>query len=981
MPKYTFTDPSGKKYTSPDMPSRAAAWAQLSTHLGIGNSPPNQPSSPAQTGPQPTNTTPIPTPPLTPEQALSPSLAGQSLRTGSAYTPQEQQAMQGGTDISSGAPWGLRNEFSFMVDPTQQASTAAINKYFGKPVGSVGPMGPQFVNPQTGRNTLVNPSPTASVTSSSPPTIGGSMDMALDTAGAAGGAGAALAATKNPFAAYGMGVAGTGAAQYISNLGKNVVAKYYYGLPDSDIKDQQSADARNAAGAAGGQALFSAPGLAEPIGRFANYGFTGLGSTKALQKLYSAALNAREGLGDFKDLLGNAAANFSLAIHELLPGEIEKGNIFRKAATLEGATSGRLGTGTPLVNLEYQRTANNSDALSNSMDVVTNQYLPNAGYQYGEGSEGAALAVGRQKMMAKNQIDLERAQAANELTARTQGIQSPIEASKIALEPFVAVKNAAREQANEAWGNLKVSLGVPQEEAFGGAPYTQPMGEAPTIGYSDSTRSRLSQVVARGVSALRSKAPGSRDIAHNYFDSIPDELYHDYQRPGIGLIWDEPDQKFMTKDEQEAMGGDEAPYKQADDPQHDLNWYIENIKARRGGTRSQFKPDGSMRNPDAAIDKNVTDILRSNADQELATTDPHTLAQWEEAEDATKNFHDTFQHGILKMADGDYAGLDNPPFSQFLNKVLYGGNPVELEHFASIAKQHPYLQNHVGLSLLSIMDDALHGISPERVPQVYADMSQKLRPAMRAFLGKDEFDNYQALVKKVSDLNDKYQSFNNEWKLTDFGEGIPASVPNIRSILYNPNTTAQKAGRLYAFLLRNNPDLLDGVKADVAKAFADKVAPIGSGGRNINLSKINQLIGDKSTQAKIRLFLGGHYIDQVNSIGQAAKMAQGAPEVGTSKPISLVQNAVRWLVAPPLSREGRLYSLILGWRQRASARLLYNALSSPEGLKSLIDQRVASGKSAATLSVLGGLQAGSLASQLPSNPVGQPTTDQSGTQP
>jgi len=883
--------------------------------------------------------------PLTPESLVKAQTT--------QYGPGRVAAAQAGTDVLSGAPYGLQNKLSLEVSPSPQTQMDTVNQYFGKPVASFGPAGVQFPNPKTGQLTAAMPY------EGKFPTAGGTMDTGFDTGGAVGAGALTALVTKNPFAAWAATSGGAAVGQEVSNEFKNLFSRYFNKEPLTG--EQQKADLKNAGETGLSSAVMGSLGVLPSIGNYINRGAVNIGSVKALQRVLNAAVTQQNALEDFKGL--------QLSVPELLSNSTDPS---LRAVSLQekflGASRARdenfLTTNTPIVDIENARKTRNVNALADAYDDITRQYAPNEGYISPESSYEAAQLVASQKAAQQNQLQLRLDQSVNDTKAAAQPAMSRFNLGKNIVERLQLLKQAGQDAVNKAWGDLKVQLGVPVDEAYGGEPYAAPLGKSPKIGYTSITQSKLTELWQRGMSAMRHGEQGTigaNNKAGMIFDSIPDELYVDPQDPTLGLKFSDPSKELDNVD---------------------LHDYIDGIKNLRAGIRRSVRSGNVGWNPDTQIEKNVADILRDNANQWFAREgDPRVLEAWENAERATTDFHKSFNEGLLEQVDSQKAGNRERIFNQFATKVLMSGNDDELSRLANVTNQDPYAQDQMRLGIWSLIHEGIQSArTPQQLVRNYQSMVSRLAPTFKHFFGPGDLENmdtFDALTNKVDQLHQQYTDFNKEWSQSEFRD-TPASVSGIRKALFDANMPVDRIGKLYAFLSKENPQLLQGVKADMADAFAKSVSNKTPDGYVPDLTKMTSALGDRSTQAKIRLFLGGDYLTRASAIRDVAKLMAGPNQPEVEAPKSMFEQIIRMAVAPPLSREGRAYTGLLMWRHRAAARALYNALSSTDGLRSYINLANSRNTRAQVIGALGALNASSLASVLPSQPAPQATGSQSG---
>jgi hypothetical protein len=838
------------------------------------------------------------------------------------WSDKEQTAASHGTDITSGAPYALRNKLSLLTNPSDTDMANTINAHFG---GNVAPMRDpdtgemSYQDPKTGRRTLVN----SQSLGMSAPTAGGALDMAAQTAGGMGAAAGISAIGGEAIAPLAFGVGAT-AGQAVSDAGKHYV-RQWLGLP------QQNDELSKSIGDVGQAGLwnmgFSGAGwLLGPGGRVLT---KGLGETMSLDTanyLMDQVKLAKDKLGSIYTLLGNRSNEFQAAIPEILPEEAQARLDYRGALKGGGVTNKNWGFGDPIINQESRRVNSNLNVLAQTFQDVTEQYKPATDFPAGQSGDDIADSLKMRRQVAINNQQLQLDMAKSDAKDAAAGLPSMTadqrnQAMTEILQPVAQDRFQAKQKL---WGDLRVLAGEDSKTAYAGDALSRISAPAnPSgvqIGYGAQFQIDLRNLWSKGLKLLQSGTTANKnDMAYSTFRAIPDEYYVDPDSPEKGLIFDKPQ-----------VAG-QAPYTS------DLWSYIKSVQYGRIGVRQAYRAGEPA--PDALDQESFVKLLRENASTQLSKVNPQIANAWEAAENAETEYQRGTKEGILDRALQSSQGKD-PVYDQALDALVLNAGRGQSHQgpmlLANIIKNNPEAQTSVKTILGSLAAE---------YPQTSAGWSkfqEDFEGAIKYILTPQEQDDvkgFQDIYDRVKQANLDLRTINAKWKANSEFGSLPLSPNSLATAALSNSWTPDKFGRLQV-AIRTLPKgigepLWKEFQSDTTQAFARMSMTNDS----MNPGRMKGLINQYGQ--RLQAVLGQKYVDNVKTIADAASMATGQNvtfDMSQEEPVSIFTKLVRFAFAPQFSSEGRAYTAVLAMRRKAAQRCMYNALNSPEGLQKFIDR-------------------------------------------
>lgn len=859
------------------------------------------------------------------------------------WSDDEKSMAAKGIDITTGVPYKLRNSMSFLTGKaTDEDYKNAINSYYGKDVGvrkmDNGELA--YVSPDTNRLTLVNGKygslPTAgSIMNAIGTTVGGAVGGAM---GAPGGiAGVALG-----------GVGGAIAGQTAVDVGKSFVAKAVGFYPkdrtsQQDFKGYNEDIGQAALGEAVGQGLFGAYQGAKWFTR----GFMPF-KKEQIQSLLAETQDSQQALDNFYDLTGR---RIMASGPEMAPRRGEMMDIFRTS----------YGTSGPIKETEQNRVNDNLFTIKAALDDVTGAQKPTPDYQFGSSGEQIQFALAQKKnqALAAESAQESMSAAAAQRTAEGLPAWSP-EASNARLKEILDLADSqAKGKMDSAYNNLNTILGVKNPGV------TTPVA---SVGATSGPSDRFLQ--PQTPTQLVPFSPVAKIKLQNFLKEAEDNAVGIAQGGGavdtdigraMGAAIPEGLKRAPAEDESAPLG-----FKLNLDTPADLYKLIQFVQNTRSGVRQAMASGkGSLAPQDHDLATMGDIIAGSVGDYFKRSGDPKVMNAWEEAQQAAIDYHQEFRTKIMNEIIKKQDGFPAPTYDQAVGKLLYASGknaPTQegIRQLASITKGDPQAQEDIrGMIWASYNNSYLpkDGIPTRATFQKFKD---DFEGPIKEFFTQDEQDKMGTLTdltNQVISSQAKLKNIKAQWDNQGFGKDLGRlNSTTLSNSVFSNSIGPGKMQRLTQWIGESGqPELLSQLRADTAQKFS-QMATDANG--VIVPSKFDQIIqkyGDKLSQV-----MDPQWMYAVKTINQAAKVPlSGATlqEIPGSEPKSVLTQVVRWLVAPPLSGEGRAYTALLLARQKASDRIVYNTLSSPEGLKNFLavkDKQITDQAIVGALGELGG---------------------------
>lgn len=891
------------------------------------------------TGVQPSNTSPMTLPAIAHRQIMNPTpfggfgMAGPDTGQVAAqpYTDQEQALAKQGVDITSGAPWGLKNRLSLLVDPSDKDKIGAINSYFGKDVGaSKTPFGFAYVDPETGRRTLVQSRADKPI--DYVPTAGGSLDAIFGGGGGALGGLRTGAATGNPLAAAGGAILGAVGGQTIADMGKATINQFLgqqtIHSPD-DVADTLKGVAKDAAVTGALTGAGELVGLTKPALKWFLTGFKDLSFSHAVN-LQAGAAEATKGLDAWHELVGGLAqpdkGSLNLSVPELNPRDGLVRQFFDKAYK----------SSPELVAKEEERLNSNLDALGYTYGQYASALKPSADYRIGSSGYDMqqALASQKQTMLTQKQLDAQTQKDALSREATGLPSLSMTDMNARNKEMLDLLEQSGADAKDRAYGDLKVKLGMPASVAYDRTSDQWINSRTPdeVMGINPVTQTKMTNIWKDGMNLEKSpQGDGTK-----FFAAIPDNFYVNPSKPELGL-------------------------KDLSNEKYDIFSTIDNIQDIRSGVRASMRARSGTLPPDAATSKHVADILEDNIGYHLVRKgDPSVLDAWDAAKQANINYNTNFKQGLLKQAMDTEGGFKSPVYTNATSTLLTTSGKFAdqsgISRLGEILKGDPAATDQMRQQIWSLAKQPKYMPNGEFTQKSFSQFKDDFEGPINTFFSDDDrakMNTFNDLTNSVARASQKVKQFNQAWKNSPEYGGIPMNSGALKDAVFNPRSVSpQVLDKMTTFLRSTNPTLLKEWQADTAAEFARR----SSDANGVPIaSKVTQM----STQLKDRLdqVMDPGYTYGLGTMSTAMTAAQGALNVqlDPSKPQSVLTQVVRAAVAPPMSSEGRWYSALLNHRAKAGGRVIYNALASPEGLNKFIATSKADASAAAGWGVVGDL--------------------------
>lgn len=941
--------------------------------------------------------TPFQLPPIAGHQANTPgSPFGAMPQMGEVPWSAPEQAMaKSGVDITSGAPYGLRNRLSLMVDPKDADVRNVVNQSYGQDVGlarnQYGEL--EYTNPQTGRRTLLNSR--GQNLPNLAPTAGG----AMDAVGQAGGALAAglptAAATGNPLLAGMAASAGAGVGQAVSDTGKTII-NHFLGAGNKEDPDAQiGAIAKDAGSAAAWTAAGELVGMTPGAVRWAGRGFLDLTYGKA-RDLQAMAKEAANGLSDYNTLIGSQAG-VKPNIAELVP-QSPLARIYNEKAYKSSEE---------LTAEEEKRINSNLDTLSYNYQNFTDAFKPSPTYQSGSSGYNIQQAMEAKKAVALSQQQLQDSLVKADAKQQIAGLpaMTETERNQELTGMLNKLETAGKEAKDKAYGDLKVSLGVPEQVAYDrtSGQWMQGRTAENVVEMSPVAQAKLQNMWAKGMQ-LQNSPLRSGD---KYFSAIPENFFVDVNAPEEGLnfnfpksdtgfapgqVWGKDSQRYtigeVGADGQTAkadfadgnppsavhygtekdngwslVGGDQDTPKK-----FDILDLIDNVQDLNSGTRAAMAASKGRIPADEQATAHVSEILANEVRYHLNVKgDPRILDQWEAAQQANQQYEENFGRGILNTVMKRTGGFEDPVYNSATSRLLMsagqGQDQTGVATLANVLRGSPDEQERVRSMIWSIYKD--HYLPASGIPDKasWQKYSAQMEGPMKHFFTDAEnakMQSFSDMTDAVAASSKSLATFNQAWRRSPEYGGIPTNSTSLSGAVFN-KTPPQVIDKMTSMLGSMQPSLLKEWQADTAREFARRTADASGMPVDAMVSKYVNQYGDKLSKV-----MGPQYVSDLRTYQKVAQMVQGGTgiKLDPDRPQSVLTQVIRAKFAPPMSAEGRWYSALLNWRKEAAGRVVYNALKSPENLNSFIKSTASSAATPTAMGIMGQLKGQALASSL-----------------
>jgi len=843
------------------------------------------------------------------------------------FSDQEKKMANEGIDITSGLPYNLRNRVDMVPGATDEDKKSIINQYYAKDVGvnrnAYGNL--EYINPQTGRRTLVN-SVVPQV-----PTVGGSLDFLGQSAGAAIG-GALAIPTGNPLAVGAASTLGAAGGQGVADLGKYIVSRSLGLAPNrtgaENVQQAGKDIASAAATTAGGELVGSVPRMT----RFALTGSLSLKYKNAVE-MQSWLGNAQSDLYDYYKLVGGNE-KFRLSVPELL--QTSDNRAVRQQAFEQQENFVNSYKSLPELRAQERvRLEDNLTQLQSDFQAVTDNYKP-PNFQPGQSGEDIKNHFLAMKQAQYNQAQLKQELAQENAKRAAQGLPSwsTDQMNQMLTTMTNQVEAAGKDRLDTAYTNLKIMLGVPKEVAGLKSTDSLFQAQAPKvqIPLSPITQAKLKVFYTNALSARNSEDSSLGDAM---LSAIPDGFFADKTKPLGGLNLD---------------------------GQYDMFWTIENIQNMRSGVRAAMKSSQGNLQPRAQDMAKMADLLKENVqDYFQRKGDPAVMNAWEQAQQETQNYAQSFRNNILSQVMEKKNGFPATTYNQAVSRLLMNngkGQPQQgVQELSKILEGDPEARNDVKNMVWSLYKD--QGYLPsDGIPtrQSWAKFQNDFEGPIKVFFDKDDVNqlkSYEDMTSEIAKSNKDLKTFNTAWNASQYGQLGRPNSNSLANAVFTPSIGPNKLKGLGVYLNREQPDLFQALQGDTASRFAKMV----SDPNGIPIpSKINAVI--QQYGSRLSEVMGPDYMASVKAIASEGEKQStlnslsGYTALQGKEPESIYKNVVRWLVAPPMSGEGRGVTALWAARKQAAGRVVYNALLSPENLNKFILNRDLSNKSQAAMGIL-----------------------------
>jgi hypothetical protein len=848
-------------------------------------------------------------------RAIVPNAPGEDTESIDVPWSDTEKKMAGdGIDIVNGVPYSLRNRMDMVPGATEEDKKNMINQYYGRDVGvaknSYGEL--EYTSPATGRRTLVNPH------SAQLPTVGSATDFAGQALGGAIGGTLAIP-TGNPLAVAASSTLGAAGGQAVVDAGKYIVSKSLGLAPQRTAGENISSVGKDVGEAAGSAAAGEALGGLWRAGRFALTGTLSLKYKNAVE-MQGWLDGAQSDLDDYYSLVGGNE-KFRLSVPELLQTSDNPAARLRSYQEQEHLNEAYRSL-PDLRAQERERLTNNLTLLQRNFQDITDNYKP-PNFTPGQSGDDIKNSILAKKQAQFNQAQLQQQITQENAKRQAQGLPAwtTDDINQRLTGQINQVEAAGKDRLDAAYTNLKVQLGVPAEIAGLKSTDSLFQAQAPKvlIPLSPVTQLKLKNFYANALAARNSE---DTSIGDGMLNAIPNNYFADRTDPLKGLNLD---------------------------GQFDMFWTVENVQDLRAGIRQAAKSsNGNIQPRDQDMIK-MADLMEENVrDYFDRQGNPGVLDAWENAQQEARNYSQNFRNNILSQVMEKRNGFPVPTYNQAVSRLLMNngrGQPQQgVQELSNILQGDPEARNDVRNMIWSLYKD--QGYLPkDGIPtrDSWAKFQDDFEGPIKAFFDKDDVSqikSYEDMTDLVTKANKDVKNFNMAWRNSSYG---PLGTPNSNSLtnaVFSPSISPDKLKGLGTYLYREQPDLLESLKGDTASRLAKMVSD--KNGIPIP-SKINAVVAQYGD--RISEIMGPDYLNNVKYIAQAGEKQStlntrlGLVGTESSETPNIFQNVVRWLIAPPMSGEGRGVTALWNFRKRAAGRVVYNALSSPEGMQKFIMNR------------------------------------------
>lgn len=885
------------------------------------------------------------------------------------WKPEEQQMAKDGTDITSGAPYGLRNRLSLMVDPKDSDVRDVVNQSFGKDVGvarnKYGEL--EYTSPDTGRRTLL--SSRGKNLPNLAPTVGG----AMDTVGQAGGAIAAgyptAMATGNPLLVAGASSFGAGIGQAVSDGGKTIINAALGAGNKSNPDDQITAIGKDAVKAGAYNMAGEMVGMVPGAARWAGRGFLDLAFSKAVD-LRAVSADAAKSLDAYNTLIGSQAG-VKPSIAELVPNDAKTRIINEKAYK----------SSEDLTAEEEKRINSNLDTLSYNYQNFADAFKPSPTYQTGSSGYNIQQAMDAKKAVALSQQQLSDSVQKADAAQQVAGLPAltETERNQMMTEMLNRTEAAGKAKKDQDYGDLRVSLGVPQEFAYDRTSNQWMASRKPedVVEMSPEAQTKLTNMWQKGMD-LENTPLKSGD---KYFSAIPEDFYVNVNNPKQGLTFNQKEATSVTQNNVDRLpdglsGMGIAPKTwsmttntPAVPSKYDILDLIDNVQDLHSGTRSAMAAARGRIPADEQASAHVADILSDEIAGHLnAKGDPRVLDQWEKAKQSNQQYEEDFGRGIINSVMKRTGGFQDPVYDSATSKLLMdagkGQDQTGVAKLAKILKGSPDETERVRGMIWSIYKDhylPASGIPDQASFQAYKD---QMEGPMKSFFTPAEnakMDSFSAMTDSLAASAKSLKTFNQAWKRSPEYGGIPTTSQGLSNAVFKTSTSPQVLDKMVTMVGGMRPELMQEWKADTAREFARRTSDASGMPVDSLVSKYVNQYGDRLSK-----IMGPEYVANLKTYQRTAQMVQGGSgiKLDPDRPASVLTQIIRAKFAPPMSAEGRWYTALLNWRKQAAGRVVYNALKSPENLSKFIQLKQSQALSPMAGGVLGDLHGQALGNSI-----------------
>lgn len=845
----------------------------------------------------------------------------------SGWSDEEKQMAAQGIDIASGAPYRLRNQLSMLVRPKDDEINRVVTQYFGKDVGltrnQYGEL--QYNDPKTGRPTLLESHMTYGT-----PTGGGALDQTLVGGGSLAAGLVAGAVTKSVPMTQAAVSAGAAIGQAASDGIKAFVRKMFNIGGPENVQDQAGRIGTNAAITGGvtaaGSIIAGIPAATRWMLEHSTKVHLSYGEA---QTLLDQAKVGLQKIQPFLDKIG--LTGFQPSATELAPELPAMKSMYDRAVrgTDESAAA------------ETLRVNSNLDALGNAYQAEADAYNID-GYTFGSSGQNVKDQMLAIKNARAQSLQLQKEMAQQDAQRVAQGLPplTEQERDEKLTEMLNVAKNAAKNSRDDAYGDLKVKLGVPAAVAYERGPeqYFQQQQLNKQMPVTKETHMLMQGIWQKG--ANLNEGGLAATSGDKYWAAIPDKFFKDVNHPELGL------------------------HDINDMPNTDILSVIDNIQDIRSGWRNSVRISKGQVPADEQAAGQVSQILEKNVYDYFRTNgDPSVLDAWERAQQAHIDYEQQFNRGILRQAMTTEGGFPSPVYAQVSARTLMnsgaGKSQEAIKQLYTAIKSDPNaIQDARGVVWSILKDPAMGYVDASGIPTAkgWTKFKSDMEGPIKYLFGDGDVTKINTMddfVGKLAETDKALKGFNAAWRADPEFGGLPTSAGQITDAVFKDRSVSPQAlVRMVNLLKTQYPDLLRQLQTDTAQKF--RLLTSDRNGTPVP-DAINRALDPAKWGQRLNIVMGPDYVKNMKLMQTVASVGtRGAAEhVEPDTPQSVFTQLVRTFFAPPLSREGRFYSGVLAFRDRAAARIIQNAMSSPDNLQKFID----AGINNTRMPVLGGLLA------------------------